>query len=270
MVGSAAMRGCAGAFAGAVAVLVVSTSAFADSNDHKIEPFGLTTSALPASPLQAKWKEAERAIARDAEIIAQCRRDSDACASPQVVQFLKIVESVTGTSALARVGEINRAINLAIRPVSDLAQHGVEDRWSSPLATLASGAGDCEDYAIAKLVALREVGMPPENLRLVILREENGEDHAVLAVRVDDQWRMLDNRHFFMLHDTDIKSYRPVFAFDEQGAKRFEPPTIIAELAPPPRSDVSVSDHTDIGRDGVPLAIAEISSAGDLFFSNAL
>ena len=53
---------------------------------------------------------------------------------------------------------INRDINMAIRPTSDLAQWGVTDRWSAPLATLASGRGDCEDYAIAKYVALREAG----------------------------------------------------------------------------------------------------------------
>lgn len=270
MVGLTGVRGCAKAFAGAVVALIISTSAFANSGENRIEPFGLATSALPASPLQAKWKEAERAIERDSETISLCRRDRDACASPQVVQFVKIVESVTASSALARVGEINRAINLAIRPMSDLTQHGVDDRWTSPLATFASGAGDCEDYAIAKLVALREVGVQSENLRLVILREENGDDHAVVAVRIDGQWRILDNRHLFMLHDTDIKSYRPVFAFDEQGAKRFDQPTVVAANAHQPQSDGSVIDRADIRREDAPLAIADISSAGDLFFANAL
>ena len=59
----------------------------------------------------------------------------------------------------ARLGEINRAINLAIRPMSDLAQYGEIDVWSSPLVTFAHGAGDCEDYAIAKFVALRLAGI---------------------------------------------------------------------------------------------------------------
>jgi len=34
--------------------------------------------------------------------------------------------------------------------MSDLNAVPVEDLWSAPLATLAAGAGDCEDYAIAK------------------------------------------------------------------------------------------------------------------------
>jgi len=71
----------------------------------------------------------------------------------------------------ARLGEINRAINLAIRPMSDLAQYGAIDVWSSPLVTFANGAGDCEDYAIAKFAALRHAGISPDDLRIVIMRD---------------------------------------------------------------------------------------------------
>ena len=41
-----------------------------------------------------------------------------------------------------------------------MAQWGVPDRWSPPLETLATGRGDCEDYAIAKYVALTAAGIP--------------------------------------------------------------------------------------------------------------
>ena len=77
----------------------------------------------------------------------------------------------------ARLGETNRAINLAIRPMSDLAQYGQTDVWNTPLETFASGAGDCEDYAIAKLVALRMAGIAPEDLRIVVM-------HDTLAARI--------------------------------------------------------------------------------------
>ena len=71
-----------------------------------------------------------------------------------------------------------------IRPMSDLAQWGVADRWSAPLATLTSGRGDCEDYAIAKYVALIEAGFAEDDVRLVIVRDiAIGEDHAIVAAR---------------------------------------------------------------------------------------
>lgn len=126
--------------------------------------------------------------------------------------------------------------------MSDLAQYGVEDLWTSPLATLTAGAGDCEDYAIAKLVALREAGMSQDDLRLVILRGiSTGEDHAVVAVRVDGHWRILDNRFFLMLEDCDVTKVRPVFAIDAEGAKRYEQPTIAIASATAVKIDQSLA-----------------------------
>jgi len=59
---------------------------------------------------------------------------------------------------LARVGLINRAVDLAITPTSDEAQWGVVDHWSPPFETLQTHRGDCEDYAIVKYVALLQAG----------------------------------------------------------------------------------------------------------------
>ncbi|MES2749746.1 MAG: transglutaminase-like cysteine peptidase, partial [Pseudomonadota bacterium] len=167
------------------------------------EPFGLFTSALPEGPLPAKWRDVERSIEAERETLADCRTSPDTCISQPAIQFLRIVSNATARQGLARLGEINRAFNLAIRPVSDRAQYGVDDRWASPLATLASGAGDCEDYAIAKLVALREAGVAQEYLRLIIVRETAiGDDHAVAAARIDGRWHILDNRTMVMIEDS--------------------------------------------------------------------
>jgi predicted transglutaminase-like cysteine proteinase len=58
-----------------------------------------------------------------------------------IAAFLLIsLSASSGHAGRARIGIINRAINPAIRPASDLAQWGVEDRWTAPIAT---GRGDC-------------------------------------------------------------------------------------------------------------------------------
>jgi predicted transglutaminase-like cysteine proteinase len=190
-----------------------------------LQPFGLRTSALGEGPLRAKWLEVERDIAAEASIISGCADDPDHCTSRPALKFLGIVKAAAAREGLARLGEINRAFNLAIRPVSDLAQYGVEDHWASPLATLAAGAGDCEDYAIAKLVALRAAGVPADDLRLVIIREiRTGEDHAVVTARANGQWRVLDSRTLVMVDDSELDKYLPLFAIDAEGAKRFEQP----------------------------------------------
>lgn len=195
-------------------------------------PFGLSTSALTEGPLRAKWLAVERAIAAEADMIAGCVRNPEQCTSQPAHRFLDIVQAAAAREGLARLGEINRAFNLAIRPVSDRVQYGIEDYWSSPLATLAAGAGDCEDYAIAKMVALRAAGVAADDLRLIIIRETaTGDDHAVVAARFDGRWRVLDNRTFLMIEDNGFGKYRPLFAIDAEGAKRFEQP-MFASAAP--------------------------------------
>jgi predicted transglutaminase-like cysteine proteinase len=133
------------------------------------------------------------------------------------------VDGARAREGRARLGEINRAINLAIRPMSDLAQWGKIDVWSSPLVTFAHGAGDCEDYAIAKFVALREAGVSPDDLRIVIMRDTiHGEDHAVAAARLYGQWLTLDNRRMAMVEDVDVRNYQPTFVIDRDGVKRYQ------------------------------------------------
>ena len=147
------------------------------------------------------------------------------------MQLLAIVDSGRAREGRARLGEINRAINLAIHPMSDLAQYGQVDVWSSPLATFATGAGDCEDYAIAKYVALRLAGISADDLRLVVLHDTiRGEDHAVTAARLDGQWLMLDNNRMAMVEDGYVRNYRPLFVLDERGVMRYVDTPLLASV----------------------------------------
>ena len=95
----------------------------------------------------------------------------------------------------ARIALVNERINGKIRYKSDRAESGVEDTWNLALATLTKNVGDCEDYALAKYAALHQAGTPDADLRIVLVRDNAvREDHAVLAVRHERQWLILDNR----------------------------------------------------------------------------
>src|SRR5205814_2600424 len=152
-----------------------------EMTSRSTEPFGLVAYPLAFGGLHEKWLGVERKLDDERVQLALCDGDRDHCASPAALQFLAIVDVAREHDGRARLGEINRAINLSIRPMSDLAQYGVPDLWTSPLATLAAGAGDCEDYAIAKYVALREAGLGDRDLRLLVVRDRKlREDHAVV------------------------------------------------------------------------------------------
>jgi predicted transglutaminase-like cysteine proteinase len=201
------------------------------------EPFGLSAAILATGGLREKWRAVERKLEDEAVQLALCDGDRDRCVSPAALRLLAIVDGARIRDGRARLGEINRAINLAIRPMSDLAQYGAIDVWSSPLATFTSGAGDCEDYAIAKIVALRLAGVSPDDLRIVVMRDTiHGEDHAVAAARLDGHWLMLDNRRMAMVEDGSVRNYRPSFVIDQYGVMQYVDTPLLATLPAPDRA----------------------------------
>ncbi len=186
----------------------------------------------PSGGLHDKWLGVQRRLDDEMVQLALCEGDRDGCASPAALKFLDIVDAARPRDGRARLGEINRAINLAIRPMSDLAQHGQIDVWTSPLATLARGGGDCEDYAIAKFVALRRAGLAPDDLRIVVLRDTiHGEDHAVAAARLDGRWLTLDNRRMAMVEDADVRNFRPTFVIGQHGVMRYDDAPLLADAS---------------------------------------
>ena len=108
--------------------------------------------------------------------------------------------------------------------MTDLAQWGVPDHWSSPLETFTTGRGDCEDYAIAKYVALMQAGIAEKDVRLIILHDlAVGENHAVVAVRLNDEWFVLDNRRLTIVADIDVPRVVPLFLLALDSVKQFIP-----------------------------------------------
>ena len=225
---------CGMAWFGPAADLEAGTLASPGSLDiagGSVEPFGLFTSPVTWGGLLAKWQGVEHSLDDERVQLALCDGDPDRCASPAALQFLAIVDHAKALEGRARLGDINRAINLAIRPMTDMAQWGKIDVWSSPLVTFSHGAGDCEDYAIAKYVALRHAGMSPDDLRIVVVRDTiDGAGHAVAAARLDGHWLMLDNRHMAMIEDTDVRNYQPLFVIDQHGVMRFVDPPLLAKV----------------------------------------
>lgn len=169
-------------------------------------PFAAIETVAQAA-LSAKWRAAQRRMAEDRAQLAACRAEPWMCSDDE-----RRLEAIVGLGRAregrARIGEINRAINLAIRPVSDMRRFGITDRWSSPLETLGAGAGDCEDYAILKLLAAREAGIAHEDLQLLIVRDSATRNaHAVAAARLAGRWLILDNRSFALV-DLEFTHYR--------------------------------------------------------------
>jgi predicted transglutaminase-like cysteine proteinase len=192
----------------------------AGCDEEASQLFGMETEPVSRGLLLIKWRQVEAGIARDFEIVAQCQA-GEPCPAP-AQKLIELSREGEGRNLRARAGLINRAVDLAIRPVGDEVQWGVPDHWSEPLETLQSNSGDCEDYAIVKYAALLAAGFPKDAVKIVVWRNRLPyEDHAVLALRVDSQWLILDNRTLTLVRDTDVMRAIPEFVLDEQGVRRF-------------------------------------------------
>ncbi len=171
--------------------------------------------------ISAKWADLQSRIQSEQETLAACRAGDTNCPAA-ARRFLQIVELGRQRQGRARLAEINRAVNFSIRPLSDWAQYGVDDLWSAPLVTLSAGAGDCEDYAVVKYVALREAGIAAEDLRfLIVYHPRRRTNHAVVAVHLGKEWLLLDNSTLIMVNSSDARHYRPLFVLDHRGVGVF-------------------------------------------------
>ncbi len=88
----------------------------------------------------------------------------------------------------AKAQEINNEVNTEVRPLTDMEIWGVEERWSFPRSV-----GDCEDFVLEKRRRLMQAGISADNLLITVVRQMNGDGHAVLTLRTDHGDFILDN-----------------------------------------------------------------------------
>ncbi len=100
------------------------------------------------------------------------------------------VATVPLTEALwMQLLSINAGVNGAVVPVTDEQLYQTSEFWTYP-----NGYGDCEDYALLKRRELINAGWPASTLLLAVVKQANGEGHAVLMVRTDRGDLVLDNQ----------------------------------------------------------------------------
>ena len=97
---------------------------------------------------------------------------------------------VLNNKSWADLVRINKWVNENVKPMTDMDHWGVVEKWSYP----DDGYGDCEDYVLLKRRTLMEAGWPREALLITVVREKNGNGHAVLTVKTDKGEFILDNQ----------------------------------------------------------------------------
>jgi hypothetical protein len=81
------------------------------------EPFGLGAFALNKGGLVRKWSAVKRGLAMERRVLARCRENAETCPAA-AKRFLAVVDKALTREDGLRIAEINRTINLNIRPVA--------------------------------------------------------------------------------------------------------------------------------------------------------
>jgi predicted transglutaminase-like cysteine proteinase len=131
-------------------------------------------------------------------------------------EWRTLVERARTLDFRAKLDYVNATIN-RYPYVSSMRNWGESNRWETPLEFIRNG-GQCQDYAIAKYLALRAAGMPADRLRVVVLRDTWLElDHAVTVVYTDGEALMLDNQRRDIVSVASVDHYQPYYSISEQG-----------------------------------------------------
>ena len=114
-----------------------------------------------------------------------CNRYGGECDGPT----LPAQDIALDAHSLKTIEGVNRSVNKAVEPATDMDHWSVVDRWDYP----TDGKGDCEDYALLKRKMLIQAGLPRQALLMTVVKDHLGEGHAILTIKTDRGEFALDN-----------------------------------------------------------------------------
>ncbi|WP_296926287.1 transglutaminase-like cysteine peptidase [Polaromonas sp.] len=149
-----------------------------------------------------------------------------AAAVPSFRDWQKLLQDNADLPAPAKIKQVNDFFNRRVKFGDDQVIWGQSDYWATPMETLGRGAGDCEDFAIAKYFTLLLLGIPDDKLRLIYVQARIGganssitQAHMVLAFYPEPNAEplILDNLINDLLPASRRQDLQPVFSFNSLG-----------------------------------------------------
>lgn len=144
-------------------------------------------------------------------------------AKQRVERWDRMLESSKDKKILKKLKNVNDFFN-KIKYVTDKRHWKKKDYWATPLEFMGSGAGDCEDYAIAKYFSLIRLGVPDSKLRITYVtytkrRTKYEQAHMVLTYshKVNSTPIVLDNINKKLKLASKRKDLKPIYSFNAAG-----------------------------------------------------
>lgn len=144
-------------------------------------------------------------------------------AAETVFAWRQLMEESRTLPEQDKLNKVNTFFNRRILFQDDLKVWQQNDYWATPLEFIGRGAGDCEDFSIAKYITLQMLGFGNDRLRLIYVRAKSGATasvaHMVLGYYPDAsaEPQILDNLISSVRPASQRPDLTPVFSFNGDG-----------------------------------------------------
>ena len=155
-----------------------------------------------------------KAFTKWLEMFERFDEEMQTSSAKRMIHALKIeLSDYRNSSIHALAKKVDEVMN-AKKYIIDNKNWGKSDYWATPIEFMNNG-GDCEDFAIAKYVALRSMGVPDSRMRVAIVQDQKKNiPHAILVVYTEKGPYILDNQSQVMRSAANISHYKPIFSIN--------------------------------------------------------
>lgn len=136
----------------------------------------------------------------------------DSC---HVRNWHNFIKEIVGLSSKEQIKRVNEYANTK-KYILDIENYGIDDYWATPRQFLSRN-GDCEDYAITKMLSLKQLGFDVSEMKIVVLQDTNLKiAHAVLAINYQGDTLIMDNQVEQVVSHKYIYHYAPIYSVNEK------------------------------------------------------
>lgn len=176
-----------------------------------LKPFHIVLIVLIFGNNNVNGREFERAILEQIQLRF----------GPEARQRIETWENLIGKGAdmpeMEKLKSVNDFFNQNTAFIDDSILWQKSDYWATPIEFLLKGAGDCEDYSIAKYYTLLEMGIAENKMRITYVKSLTlNQAHMVLTYYESPQAIpfVLDNLLASIKPATERTDLLPVYSFN--------------------------------------------------------
>jgi predicted transglutaminase-like cysteine proteinase len=154
------------------------------------------------------------------EVLQQAEAKYGKDSAQRLMRWQDLIRQDSSASDREKLGKANDFFNQTVRFVNDIELYGVKDYWATPVEFLARGAGDCEDFAIAKFFTLKAMGVAEEKLNITYVKAlQYNIHHMVLTYysHPGGEPLVLDNLVDSINPASQRTDLMPIFSFNGTG-----------------------------------------------------